>query len=86
MHFWPNPWFAGNSTSTVTICPTVGRGKDASSARQANKIPLLLIFCVEIAFRTHKAGEVTWQRSFISIRGLSRLLMFFISVDSTWRL
>jgi hypothetical protein len=39
------------------------------------------MFSVYIALRTHSAGDVTWHRSFISMRGLSRLLMFFMSFD-----
>jgi hypothetical protein len=37
------------------------------------------MFSVNIAARTHSAGDMTWHRSLISIRGLSRLLIFFIS-------
>src|ERR1017187_6798197 len=37
------------------------------------------MFSVNIAERTQSAGDVTWQRNLISIRGLSRLFMFFIS-------
>jgi len=39
------------------------------------------MFSVYIELRTHRAGEVTWHWSLISMRGLSRLLMFFISFD-----
>jgi hypothetical protein len=41
------------------------------------------MFSVDIALRNHSAGEVTWHRSLISIRGLSRLFIFLISVGST---
>jgi hypothetical protein len=37
------------------------------------------MFSVSIALRTQSAGEVTWHRSLISIRGLSRLFIFRIS-------
>jgi hypothetical protein len=37
------------------------------------------MFSVNIAVRPQMAGDVTWHRSWISMRGLSRLLMFFIS-------
>ena len=41
------------------------------------------MFSVNMADRTHSAGEVTWHRNLMSIRGLSRLLMFFISFHVT---
>ena len=55
----------------------------ASSPRQAIRIPLRLMFSVYIALRIQSAGDVTWHRSLISMRGLSRRLMFFISLAST---
>ena len=36
------------------------------------------MFSVYIALCIHSAGDVTWHRSLISIRGLSRLFMVFI--------
>jgi len=35
-----------------------------------------------MALRIHNAGEVTWHRSLISMRGLSRLFMFLICFGS----
>ena len=43
------------------------------------------MFSVYIALRIHSAGDETWHRSLISIRGLSRLFMFRISFGSTIR-
>ena len=54
-----------------------------SSPRQATSIPLRLMFSVYIALRIQSAGDVTWHRSLISIRGLSRRLMFFIALLDT---
>src|ERR1700730_12257423 len=57
-----------------------GGGRTASAPRQATRIPLRLMFSVYMSPRVQSAGEVTWHRSFMSIRGLSRLLIVFISV------
>ncbi len=57
----------------------VGRGSAGSSQRHTTSKPLRLMFSVYIEPRTHSAGEVTWHRSFISILGLSRRFIFFIS-------
>ena len=57
-----------------------GSGRAASAPFQATRIPLRLMFSVYMAPRVQSAGEVTWHRSLMSIRGLSRLLIVFISV------
>ena len=62
------------------------RKRSVSSPRQAINTPLRLMFSVYIALCTQSAGEVTWHRSLISIRGLSRRLMFFISLHRHWRI
>jgi len=84
--FLAESMMAGSSTSTVTIWPTAGRGKAAPSVRQATSNPLRLMFFRRIALRNHSAGDVTWHRSLISIRGLSRLFIFLISLVQHWRL
>src|SRR5581483_2893364 len=78
MHFCPKPWLAGSSISMVTIWPTDGSGSAVLSPCHAIKIPLRLMFSVCMADGAHRAGEVIWHRSLMSIRGLSRLLIFFI--------
>ncbi len=55
-----------------------GHGRAEPSPPHATSNPLRLMFSVYIALRIHSAGEVTWHRSLISMRGLSRRLMFFI--------
>ena len=60
-----------------------GIGRAEPSPRHATHNPLRLMFSVYIAVRIQSAGEVTWHRSLISIRGLSRLFMFRISLKLT---
>ena len=62
------------------IWPTEGNGRAAESARQAISRPLRLMFSVCASVFVQRAGEVTWHRNFTSIRGLSRLLICFISL------
>jgi hypothetical protein len=50
------------------------------------RTPLRLMFSVYIALFTQSAGDETWHRSLMAIRGLSRRLMFFISFVSTLRI
>src|SRR4051812_33311514 len=83
MHFWPKPWLAGSSTSTVRICPMAGIGRAAPSPFHATNSPLRLMFSVYIALLIQRAGDVTWHRSLTSMRGLSRRLIFLIAVHST---
>ena len=59
--------------------PQRRRRQRAAFPRQATSIPLRLMFSVYIAPRAQSAGDVTWHRSLISIRGLSRRLIFFIA-------
>src|SRR5579863_7100460 len=65
------------------IWPSAGTGSAAFSPRQAMRRPLRLMFSVYIALRTQSAGDVTWHRSLISIRGLSLLLIFLICLNLT---
>src|SRR5579862_1739829 len=67
----------------VMICPRAGAGNGPFSPRQASSIPLRLMFSVYMALRAHNAGEVTWHQSWISIRGLSRRLIFLIGPADT---
>jgi hypothetical protein len=61
------------------------RHRQEPSPRRARQPEVArLMFSVDIAFRIHSAA-VTWQRSLISIRGLSRLFMFRISVSTDSR-
>src|SRR5262245_39231887 len=62
----------------VTISPTAGSGKSAPSPRQAMRSPLRLMFSVFMSLRIQIAGELTWHRSLMSMRGFSRRLIFFI--------
>ena len=55
------------------ICP-IGAWEDLDPPPPGDKNPLRLMFSVYIALCIQSAGEVTWHRSLISIRGLSRLI------------
>jgi hypothetical protein len=55
-----------------------GSGCTTSRPCHAMRIPLRLMFSVLIAQCAQIPGEVTWQGSCISIRGLSRLLIGFM--------
>jgi hypothetical protein len=69
--------------SSVRICPTDGTGSVSSPPCHATRMPLRLMFSVYKALRPQSAGDVTWHRSWISILGLSRRLIFFMRFAST---
>src|ERR1035437_4926321 len=60
-----------------------GIGSSASAPRHAMRTLLRLMFSVYMALCIQSAGDETWHDSLISIRRLSRRLMFFISFAST---
>lgn len=64
--------------SMVRSWPTDGSGCTTSRPCHAMRMPLRLMFSVLIAQCNQIPGEVTWQGSCISTRGLSRLLICFM--------
>ena len=64
----------------IVAASSEGIGRAAPSPRHSTSRPLRLMFSVAIGLRDHRAGDVTWHRSLISMRGLSRRLIFRISV------